>query len=67
MMAADLWRAQKSRRTGASRFLPPGGNIFVLPYGDVTEPQRERFEENLMKDPHFIKRGLDTVLNYPVW
>lgn len=47
--------------------LTTGGNIFVLPYGDVTEPQRERFEENLMKDPHFIKRGLDTVLNYPVW
>ncbi|MDF2042129.1 MULTISPECIES: cellulose biosynthesis protein BcsQ [unclassified Pantoea] len=45
--------------------LTTGGNIFVLPYGDVTETQRERFEENLMKDPHFIKRGLDTVLNYP--
>lgn len=45
--------------------LTTGGNIFVLPYGDVTEPQRERFEENLAKDPHFLRRGLDTVLNYP--
>ena len=31
----------------------------------MTEPQRERFEENLAKDPHFLRRGLDTVLNYP--
>lgn len=45
--------------------LTTGGNIFVLPYGDVTEAQRERFEENLAKDPHFLRRGLDTVLNYP--
>ncbi|MEZ3501101.1 cellulose biosynthesis protein BcsQ [Pantoea sp. KPR_PJ] len=45
--------------------LTTGGNIFVLPYGDVTEPQRERFEEKLAKDPHFLLRGLDTVLNYP--
>ncbi|MEB6536662.1 cellulose biosynthesis protein BcsQ [Pantoea sp. BS_4] len=45
--------------------LTTGGNIFVLPYGNVTEAQRERFEENLTKDPHFLKRGLDTLLNYP--
>ena len=45
--------------------LTTGGNIFVLPYGEVTEAQRERFEENLAKDPHFLRRGLDTVLNYP--
>ena len=45
--------------------LTTGGNLFVLPYGDVTEAQRERFEEKLAKDPHFLRRGLDTVLNYP--
>ncbi|WP_130833091.1 cellulose biosynthesis protein BcsQ [[Erwinia] mediterraneensis] len=45
--------------------LTTGGNIFVLPYGDVTEAERERFEDNLAKDPYFLRRGLDTVLNYP--
>lgn len=44
--------------------LTTGGNIFVLPYGEVTEQQRIEFEENL-KDPHFLARGLHTVLNYP--
>jgi cellulose synthase operon protein YhjQ len=45
--------------------LTTGGNIFVLPYGDVTEEQRERFEHKLASDAHFLRRGLDTVLNYP--
>lgn len=45
--------------------LTTGGNIFVLPYGDVTEEQRERFEHKLASDTHFLRRGLDTVLNYP--
>ncbi|WNN44424.1 MULTISPECIES: cellulose biosynthesis protein BcsQ [Winslowiella] len=45
--------------------LTTGGNIFVLPYGDVTEDQRVAFENNLANDPHFLRRGLDTVLNYP--
>jgi len=45
--------------------LTTGGNIFVLPYGDVTEEQRERFEHKLASDAHFLWRGLDTVLNYP--
>ncbi|WP_026042370.1 cellulose biosynthesis protein BcsQ [Pantoea sp. A4] len=45
--------------------LTTGGNIFVLPYGDVTEEQRERFEDRLARDPHFLQRGLDTVLRYP--
>nr|MBA2817628.1 cellulose synthase operon protein YhjQ [Candidatus Pantoea persica] len=31
----------------------------------MTEAQRERFEENLAKDPHFLRRGLYTLLNYP--
>lgn len=45
--------------------LTTGGNIFVLPYGDVTEQQRMQFEDNLTHDPNFIIRGLNTVLNYP--
>ncbi|MBU6518932.1 cellulose synthase operon protein YhjQ [Pantoea sp. B270] len=45
--------------------LTTGSNIFVMPYGEVTEAQRERFEHNLAHDAHFLKRGLDTVLNYP--
>jgi len=45
--------------------LTTGGNIFILPYGDVTEDQRVAFEDNLANDPHFLRRGLDTVLNYP--
>ncbi|WP_034917921.1 cellulose biosynthesis protein BcsQ [Erwinia sp. 9145] len=45
--------------------LTTGGNIFVMPYGEVTEEQRVVFEDNLTKDPNFLARGLHTVLNYP--
>lgn len=45
--------------------LTTGGNIFVLPYGEVTEEQRVEFENNLTRDPNFLARGLNTVLNYP--
>ncbi len=45
--------------------LTAGGNIFVLPYGDATEPQRLAFEERLTHDEHFLTRGLSTLLNYP--
>lgn len=45
--------------------LTTGGNIFVLPYGDVSEDQRMEFENNLAQDPNFLVRGLNTVLNYP--
>lgn len=45
--------------------LTTGGNIFVMPYGDVTEEQRVEFEQHLSRDPNFLKRGLHTVLNYP--
>ncbi|OON34687.1 cellulose synthase operon protein YhjQ [Izhakiella australiensis] len=45
--------------------LTTGSNIFVLPYGDVTEEQRIGFEHNLAHDPQFLLRGLNTLLNYP--
>jgi cellulose synthase operon protein YhjQ len=45
--------------------LTTGGNIFVMPYGEVTEEQRVEFESNLSRDPNFLTRGLHTVLNYP--
>lgn len=45
--------------------LTAGGNLFVLPYGDATEPQRMAFEERLTHDEHFLTRGLSTLLNYP--
>ena len=45
--------------------LTAGGNIFVLPYGDVTEAQRVAFDERLTNDEHFLTRGLNTLLNYP--
>ncbi|WJY15202.1 cellulose biosynthesis protein BcsQ [Pectobacteriaceae bacterium CE90] len=40
-------------------------NIFVLPYGSVTESQRLAFEHNLETDPQFLQRGLNSLLNYP--
>ncbi|WP_192458573.1 cellulose biosynthesis protein BcsQ [Musicola keenii] len=40
-------------------------NIFLLPYGDVTEEQRLAFEHSLETDPLFLQRGLSTVMNYP--
>lgn len=45
--------------------LTAGGNVFLLPYGDVTEEQRLTFEQHLASDPHFLMRGLSTLLNYP--
>lgn len=45
--------------------LTAGGNIFVLPYGDATEEQRQLFEERLTHDEHFLIRGLNTLLSYP--
>lgn len=33
--------------------LTAGGNVFLLPYGDVTEDQRMTFEQHLTSDPHF--------------
>lgn len=45
--------------------LTTGGNLFVLPYGEATEPQRLAFEERLTHDEHFLTRGLSTLLNYP--
>ncbi|MFP1863444.1 cellulose biosynthesis protein BcsQ [Lonsdalea quercina] len=44
--------------------LTAGGNIFVLPYGGVTETQREDFDRRLA-DPAFLARGLSAMLNYP--
>src|SRR5471030_972240 len=45
--------------------LKAGSNTFVLPYGEVSEDQRLEFEHQLSHDPHFLQRGLNTVLNYP--
>lgn len=45
--------------------LNAGGNIFVLPYGDVTQQQRIAFDERLSHDEHFLSRGLNSLLNYP--
>ncbi|WP_067700324.1 MULTISPECIES: cellulose biosynthesis protein BcsQ [unclassified Erwinia] len=45
--------------------LTTGGNIFVMPYGEVTEEQRITFEHNLTHDANFLIRGLHSVLNYP--
>ena len=45
--------------------LSAGSNIFVLPYGDVSEAQRQAFDERLTHDEHFLTRGLAALLNYP--
>lgn len=45
--------------------LKAGTNTFVLPYGDVDEAKRLAFEHELISDPHFLQRGLHSVLNYP--
>lgn len=45
--------------------LTTGGNLFVLPYGEATEPQRVAFEERLTHDENFLTRGLSTLLTYP--
>lgn len=45
--------------------LSASGNIFVLPYGEVSEAQRLQFEDKLTHDEHFVSRGLSSLLNYP--
>ena len=45
--------------------LSAGSNIFVLPYGEVSEAQRQAFDERLTHDAHFLTRGLAALLNYP--
>ncbi len=45
--------------------LSAGSNIFVLPYGDVSDAQRQAFDERLSHDEHFLTRGLAALLNYP--
>lgn len=58
--------ARSAESSDWSQFvLTAGGNIFVLPYGDATEEQREVFESRLAHDEHFLIRGLNTLLNYP--
>ena len=45
--------------------LSAGSNIFVLPYGDVSEAQHQAFDQYLATDPHFLTRGLAALLHYP--
>ncbi|AHF75296.1 Cellulose synthase operon protein [Sodalis praecaptivus] len=45
--------------------LKADANLFVLPYGEADEEQRLAFENAISHDPHFLQRGLNTVLNYP--
>lgn len=45
--------------------LTAGSNMFVMPYGDVSEEQRLDFEQHLISDSHFLTRGLSALLNYP--
>lgn len=45
--------------------LSAGSNIFVLPYGEVSEAQRQSFDEQLTHNDHFLQRGLSALLNYP--
>ena len=45
--------------------LSAGSNIFVLPYGEVSEAQRQAFDEQLTHNDHFLQRGLSALLNYP--
>ncbi len=58
--------AQATTAVDWSQFiLKADANLFVLPYGEVEEEQRLAFENAFSRDPHFLQRGLNTVLNYP--
>ncbi|KFK95604.1 MULTISPECIES: cellulose biosynthesis protein BcsQ [unclassified Serratia (in: enterobacteria)] len=58
--------AQSDTLSDWSQFiLKAGPNLFVLPYGEVTEEERLIFEDNLMNEPMFIQRGLSAVLKVP--
>ncbi|WON78078.1 cellulose biosynthesis protein BcsQ [Serratia sp. UGAL515B_01] len=58
--------AQSETLSDWSQFiLKVGPNLFVLPYGEVTEEERLRFDDNLLNEPMFIQRGLSAVLKIP--
>lgn len=58
--------AQSASLSDWSQFiLKVGPNLFVLPYGDVTDEQRIQFDDNLLNEPMFIQRGLSAVLKIP--
>ncbi|WP_086981121.1 cellulose biosynthesis protein BcsQ [Vibrio aphrogenes] len=58
--------AQSSKSSDWSdSVLTAGSNIFVLPYGNVTEQEQTLFEHNLTTDELFLSRGLHSLLNYP--
>ncbi|MRS15509.1 cellulose synthase operon protein YhjQ [Enterobacteriaceae bacterium RIT691] len=49
----------------SSSIFNAGSNLFLLPYGVVTDEQRLTFESSLAHDKNFLSRGLGSVLNYP--
>jgi cellulose synthase operon protein YhjQ len=58
--------AQSDTLSDWSQFLLKAGpNLFVLPYGEVTNEEQGRFDDNLLTDPQFIQRGLSAVLKTP--
>lgn len=58
--------AQSGTLSDWSQFiLKVGPNLFVLPYGEVSEEQRLQFDDNLLNEPLFIQRGLSAVLKIP--
>lgn len=58
--------AQSGTLSDWSQFvLKAGPNLFVLPYGEVTDEEQALFENSLLNDPLFIQRGLSTVLKLP--
>lgn len=42
-----------------------GGNLFIMPYGEISIHQQYDFENKLFNDAHFLANGLQTVLSYP--
>lgn len=60
------YAAQAAESADWSQFvLSAGSNLFVLPYGEVSEAQRWALDECLTRDEHFLTRGLSALLNYP--
>ncbi|MCW0182534.1 cellulose biosynthesis protein BcsQ [Zavarzinia sp.] len=47
--------------------MPTNSGVFFLPYGQVTEEQRLRFERHLTDEPDYLMRGLGSILERPDW
>lgn len=51
----------------ANLAIETASGVFLLPYGEVTDDQREHFEKRLADEPGYLARGFGPLLDRPDW